>query len=76
MSSNYKFHKLEGTYFVSFAVVEWLDVFTLLPRERIRAVAGGSRTYSWYAASDKIGSSIQFYSCISGFHFERRWYNF
>ena len=28
MSSNYKFHNLEGTYFISFAVVEWLDVFT------------------------------------------------
>nr|WP_319400176.1 transposase [uncultured Carboxylicivirga sp.] len=28
MSRNYKFHNAEGTYFVSFAVVEWLDVFT------------------------------------------------
>ena len=28
MSRNYKFHNPEGTYFVSFAVVEWLDVFT------------------------------------------------
>ena len=28
MSRNYKFHNTEGTYFVSFAVVEWLDVFT------------------------------------------------
>ncbi|TRX65965.1 transposase [Carboxylicivirga sp. M1479] len=28
MSRNYKFHNHEGTYFVSFAVVEWLDVFT------------------------------------------------
>jgi REP element-mobilizing transposase RayT len=28
MSRNYKFHNLEGIYFVSFAVVEWLDVFT------------------------------------------------
>lgn len=28
MSRNYKFHNLEGLYFVSFAVVEWLDVFT------------------------------------------------
>ncbi len=28
MSSNYKFHNPEGVYFVSFAVVEWLDVFT------------------------------------------------
>ncbi|WP_405326270.1 REP-associated tyrosine transposase [Leeuwenhoekiella sp. LLG6367-2.1] len=28
MSRNYKFHNPEGLYFVSFAVIEWLDVFT------------------------------------------------
>jgi REP element-mobilizing transposase RayT len=28
MSRNYKCHNREGIYFVSFAVVEWLDVFT------------------------------------------------
>ncbi len=28
MSRNYKFHNPEGVYLVSFAVVEWLDVFT------------------------------------------------
>ena len=28
MSRNYKFHNPEGIYFVSFAVVYWLDVFT------------------------------------------------
>ena len=28
MSRNYKFQNPEGLYFVSFAVVEWLDVFT------------------------------------------------
>ena len=28
MSRNYKFHNPEGAYFVSFAVVNWLDVFT------------------------------------------------
>ncbi len=28
MSRNCKFHNPEGIYFVSFAVVEWLDVFT------------------------------------------------
>ena len=28
MSRNYKFHKPEAAYFVSFSVVEWLDVFT------------------------------------------------
>ena len=28
MSRNYKFHNPDGVYFLSFAVVEWLDVFT------------------------------------------------
>ncbi len=28
MSRNYKFHNPDGIYFVSFAVIEWLDVFT------------------------------------------------
>jgi REP element-mobilizing transposase RayT len=28
VSRNYKFHNPEAAYFVSFAVVEWLDVFT------------------------------------------------
>ena len=28
MSRNYKFHNSEGMYFVSFAVVNWIDVFT------------------------------------------------
>ena len=28
MSRNYKFHNPDGVYFISFAVVEWLDIFT------------------------------------------------
>jgi len=28
MSRNYKFHNSEALYFVSFAVVGWLDIFT------------------------------------------------
>ncbi len=28
MSRNYKFHNPEGVYFVSFAVADWIDVFT------------------------------------------------
>ena len=28
MSRNYKFHNPKGIYFISFAVVEWIDVFT------------------------------------------------
>ncbi|WP_317224584.1 hypothetical protein [Chryseobacterium aahli] len=27
MSRNYKYHNPEGLYFISFAVVGWLDVF-------------------------------------------------
>jgi len=28
MSRKYKFHEKEGAYFVSFATVNWIDVFT------------------------------------------------
>jgi hypothetical protein len=28
MSRNYKLYNPDGVYFISFAVVEWLDVFT------------------------------------------------
>ena len=28
MSSKYKFHNPDGTYFVTFAIVRWVDVFT------------------------------------------------
>jgi len=41
MSRNYKFHNKSGLYFVSFATVYWLDIFTrqiyfdvLAPRSR------------------------------------------
>ena len=35
MSRNYKFHNPEGVNFVSFAVVEWLDVFTRVEYKNI-----------------------------------------
>lgn len=35
MSRNYKFYNPEGVYFVSFAVVEWLDVFTRVEYKQI-----------------------------------------
>ncbi|RUT78079.1 REP-associated tyrosine transposase [Ancylomarina longa] len=35
MSRNYKFKNPEGVYFVSFAVVEWIDVFTRLEYKEI-----------------------------------------
>ncbi|MCO5231482.1 MAG: transposase [Chitinophagales bacterium] len=28
MSRKYKFHEKEGAYFISFAVIDWIDVFT------------------------------------------------
>tara|TARA_Y100000815_G_scaffold262922_1_gene276882 strand:+ start:748 stop:1308 length:561 start_codon:yes stop_codon:yes gene_type:complete len=42
MSRNYKFHNPEGLYFVSFAVVEWLDVFT---RDYYKDILGDSLKY-------------------------------
>tara|TARA_Y100000768_G_C23859153_1_gene624800 strand:+ start:861 stop:977 length:117 start_codon:yes stop_codon:yes gene_type:complete len=36
MSRNYKFLNPEDIYFVSFAVVDWLDAFTPLVRESLR----------------------------------------
>ena len=42
MSRNYKFHNPEGLYFVSFAVVEWLDVFT---RNEYKDIALESLSY-------------------------------
>ncbi len=35
VSRNYKFHNPEGIYFVSFAVVEWIDVFTRVEYKNI-----------------------------------------
>ena len=35
MSRNYKFHNPEGLYFVSFAVVNWIDVFTRVDYKNI-----------------------------------------
>jgi len=35
MSRNYKFYNPEGVYFISFAVVEWLDVFTRVAYKKI-----------------------------------------
>ena len=42
MSRNYKFHNPDGVYFVSFAVVEWLDVFT---RHEYKAILVDSLRY-------------------------------
>lgn len=42
MSRNYKFHNPRAPYFVSFAVVEWLDVFT---RNEYKDILIDSLTY-------------------------------
>ncbi len=42
MSRKYKFHNKEGLYFVSFAVVYWIDVFT---REEYFAILTDSLNY-------------------------------
>ncbi|MBU1368840.1 MAG: transposase, partial [Bacteroidetes bacterium] len=51
MSRNYKFRNSEGVYFVSFAVVAWIDIFTrndyknividALPRAAARILSRG-----------------------------------
>ena len=43
MSRNYKFYNPEGMYFVSFAVIEWVDVFT---RKEYRDIIPESLRYS------------------------------
>lgn len=43
MSRNYKFHNPEGVYFVSFAVVDWIDVFT---RNEYKEILLDSLSYS------------------------------
>jgi REP element-mobilizing transposase RayT len=54
MSRNYRFHNPEGVYFVSFAVVNWLEVFTinkykdiLLDSLRYCQVNKGMEIFAW-----------------------------
>ena len=54
MSRNYKFHNPEGVYFVSFAVVEWIDVFTrneykeiILESLRYSQLNKGMEIFAW-----------------------------
>jgi REP element-mobilizing transposase RayT len=42
MSRNYKFHNPQGLYFVSFAVINWLDVFT---RDEYKSIVVDSLNY-------------------------------
>jgi len=61
MSRNYKFHNPEGICFVSFAVVEWLDVFTrneykdiLLQSLQYCQKEKGMEIYAWCIMSNHI----------------------
>lgn len=60
MSRNYKFHNPEGLYFVSFAVVYWLDVFT---RNEYKDILINSLTY----CQENKGMEIVAY-CIMSNH--------
>jgi len=60
MSRNYKFHNPEGVYFVSFAVVEWIDVFTrneykdILESLRYCQREKGMEIYAWCIMSNHV----------------------
>ncbi len=61
MSRNYKFHNPEGLYFVSFAVVNWLDVFTrhvykeiLLDSLRFSQKEKGMEIISWCIMTNHV----------------------
>jgi REP element-mobilizing transposase RayT len=61
MSRNYKFVNPEGVYFVSFAVVEWIDVFTrneykeiLLESLRYCQQAKGMELYAWCVMTNHV----------------------
>jgi REP element-mobilizing transposase RayT len=61
MSRNYKFHKPEAAYFVSFAVVEWTDVFTrneykdiLLDSLRFCQRGKGMEIFAWCIMTNHV----------------------
>ena len=61
MSRNYKFHNPEGIYFVSFAVVEWIDVFTRLEYKNLLSDSlsycqkeKGMEIFSWCVMSNHV----------------------
>jgi hypothetical protein len=59
MSRNYKFHNLDGVYFISFAVVEWLDVFSCNDYVHNNPVEAGlvfrAEDYLYSSAADYAG---------------------
>ena len=61
MSRNYKFHNPEGLYFVSFAVVNWLDVFTrndykeiVLDSLRFSQKEKGMEIFAWCVMTNHV----------------------
>jgi REP element-mobilizing transposase RayT len=61
MSRSYKFHNPEGLYFVSFAVVDWMDVFTRVEYKEIAVESlkfcqanKGMEIYAWCIMSNHI----------------------
>ena len=61
MSRNDKFHNPEAAYFVSFAVVEWLDVFTrneykdiLTDNLQFYSKEKGMEIYAWVIMTNHI----------------------
>ena len=61
MSRNYKFHNSDGVYFVSFAVVEWLDIFTrkeykniLIESLRYCQQKKGMEIFAWCIITDHV----------------------
>jgi len=61
MSRNYKFYNPVGVYFVSFAVVEWIDVFTrneykdiLLDSLRYCQKEKGMEIYAWCVMTNHV----------------------
>jgi REP element-mobilizing transposase RayT len=61
MSRNYKFHDSQGLYFVSFAVVNWIDVFTrneykeiLLNAIRFAMEQKSMRVFAWCIMTNHV----------------------
>ncbi|WP_316931476.1 hypothetical protein [Chryseobacterium formosense] len=74
MSRNYKFHNPEGLYFISFAVVGWLDVFTrndykeiLLESLRFCQKNKGMEIYTKYS-SQKLPHHLEEYFSVKLIH--------
>jgi len=66
MSRSYKFHNPNGVYFVSFAVVDWLDVFTRKGYKEILIDSlifcqrnKGLKVYAWCIMTNHVHLVIQ-----------------